>query len=69
MLAADMQESANQATTAVSIVVTAARPVVVIGKKLEHEVEQLHRFSRFRVRHQSNRPRSRLDVLAYHRDR
>ena len=61
--------SADEATTAVSIVVTAARPAAVVGKKLEHEVEQLHRFSRFRVRHQSNRPRFRLDVLGYHRDR
>jgi hypothetical protein len=32
MLAADMQESADQATTAISIVVTAARPVAIVGK-------------------------------------
>jgi hypothetical protein len=58
MLAADMQESADKATTAVSIIVTAACPVGVIGKKLEHEVDQLHGFSGFRVRHKSIRPRS-----------
>jgi hypothetical protein len=53
-----MQESADQTMTAVSIIVTAACPVGVVGKKLEHEVEQLHSFSGFRVRHKSIRPRS-----------
>jgi hypothetical protein len=29
---------------AVSVVLTAARPVAIVGKKLEHQIEQLHRF-------------------------
>jgi hypothetical protein len=36
MLAAQMQKSADQALAAVSVIVTAARPVAVIGKMLEH---------------------------------
>jgi len=33
MLAAKMQESADKAVAAVSVVITAARPVTVVGKK------------------------------------
>jgi hypothetical protein len=40
MLAAQMQKSADQAVAAVSIIITAARPVAVVGKMLEHQVEQ-----------------------------
>jgi hypothetical protein len=29
---------------------TAARPVAIVGKKLEHEIEQLHRFCDFPLR-------------------
>jgi hypothetical protein len=36
MLAAQMQKSADQAMAAVSIIITAARPVTVVGKILEH---------------------------------
>jgi hypothetical protein len=43
ILAAQMQKSADQAMAAVSVVITAARPVAVVGKMLEHQVEQLHR--------------------------
>jgi hypothetical protein len=43
MLAAQMQKSADKAMAAVSIVITAARPVAVFGKMLEHQIEQLHR--------------------------
>ena len=51
MLPAKMYESADKAVAAVSIVITAARPVAVVGKKLEHEIEQLHCFCDFRFRH------------------
>src|SRR6202048_4385340 len=40
MLAAQMQKSADQAMPAVSVIITAARPVAVVGKMLEHQVEQ-----------------------------
>src|SRR5437764_4660289 len=43
MLAAQMQKSADKAVAAVSVVITAARPVAVVGKILDHQVEQLHR--------------------------
>ena len=46
-----MQKSADKAVTAVSVVITAARPVAVVGKKLEHEIEQLHCFCDFRFGH------------------
>src|SRR4051794_7167287 len=39
MLAAQMQKGADKAVAAVSVIVTAARPVAVIGKKLEHQIE------------------------------
>jgi hypothetical protein len=67
MLAADMQEGADQATTAVSIVVTASRPVAVVGKKLEYEVKQLHSFCGISVRHRSHCPDLSEETLAYHR--
>lgn len=44
MLAAEMQESADKAMTTISVVITAARPVVIVGKMLEHQVEQLNSF-------------------------
>ena len=43
MLAAQMQKSADQAMAAIPIIITAARPVAIVGKILEHEIEQLHR--------------------------
>ena len=42
MLAAQMEKSADKAVAAVSVIITAARPVAVVGKILEHQVEQLH---------------------------
>src|SRR5262249_60782940 len=51
MLAAQMQKSADKAVAAVSVIVTAERPVVVVGKMLEHEVEQLHRLCDLRFGH------------------
>jgi hypothetical protein len=38
MLAAQMQESAHKPVAAVSVIITVARPVAVVGKKLEHEI-------------------------------
>jgi hypothetical protein len=67
MLTADMQKSADQATTAASIVVTAARPVAVVNKKLEHEVKQLHSFCGISVRHRSHCSDLSEETLAYHR--
>ena len=43
MLAAQMQKCADEAVAAVSVIITAARPVAVVGKMLEHQIEQLHR--------------------------
>jgi hypothetical protein len=51
MLAAQMQKSADQAVAAGSVIVAAARPVAVVGKMLEHQVEQLHRFCDFGPAH------------------
>jgi hypothetical protein len=36
MLAAQMQESADKAVAAVSVMITAARPMAVVGKKIVH---------------------------------
>jgi hypothetical protein len=35
MLAAEMQKSADKAMASVSVIITAARPVAVVGKMLE----------------------------------
>ena len=43
MLAAQMQKSADKTVAAVSVIITAARPVAVVGKMLKQQVEQLHR--------------------------
>jgi hypothetical protein len=51
MPAAQVQKSADKAVTAVSVVITAVRPVAVVGKKLKHRIEQLHRFCDFRFGH------------------
>jgi hypothetical protein len=39
MLAAQMEKSADEALAAVSVIITAARPVTVVGKMIEHQVE------------------------------
>jgi hypothetical protein len=46
-----MQESADKAVTAASVVITAARPVAVVGKMLEHQVELLHSLCDWGFRH------------------
>jgi hypothetical protein len=51
MLAAQMQKSADKAMAAVSVVIAAARPVAVLAKMLEHQVEQLHRLCDLAFRH------------------
>jgi hypothetical protein len=38
-VAAQMQKSADKAVAAVSVIITGARPVAVVGKILEHQVE------------------------------
>src|SRR5947209_13149515 len=58
MLAAQMQKSADKAMAAVSVVITAARPVAVFGKMLEHQIEQLHRLRDLSFRHWFERSRS-----------
>jgi hypothetical protein len=67
VLAAEMQESADKAVAIVVIVITAARPVAVIGKKLKHKIEQLHRFGDFRFGHWVGSSRSGITYSAYHR--
>jgi hypothetical protein len=59
-----MQESADKAVAAVSIVIAAARPVAVVGKELEHKVEQLDRFGDFHFGHWIESSRS---GIAYQR--
>ena len=49
MLAAQMQKSTDEAMAAVSVIITAARPVIVVGKMLEHQVQQLHCLRDFRL--------------------
>ena len=51
MLAAQMQKSADQTMAAVSVVITAARPVAVVDEMLEHQVEQLHCLCDLSFRH------------------
>jgi hypothetical protein len=66
VLAAQMQESADKAVATVSIVITTPRPMAVIGKKLKHKVEQLHRFGDFRFSHWVGSSRSGIKYSAYH---
>jgi hypothetical protein len=40
---AQMQKRVDKAMAAISVIITAARPVAVVDKMLEHQVEQLHR--------------------------
>jgi hypothetical protein len=55
MLAAQMQKSADKKVAAVSIIITAARPVGIVGKILEHQVEQVHRLCDLGFRHSFGR--------------
>jgi hypothetical protein len=54
-----MQKCANKASAAVSVLITTARPVAVVGKVLEHQVEQLHRLCHLRFRHWVDRSQMR----------
>src|SRR5205814_9812881 len=65
MLAAQMQKSADKAVAAVSVIVTATRPVAVVGKMLEHQIEQLHRLCDFGFRHWFERSAAATNV-PYH---
>src|SRR5205823_7170790 len=65
MLAAQMQKRADKAVAAISVVITAARPVAVVGEMLEHQVEQLHRLCDFRFPHWFDRSRSGVRPGAY----
>ena len=51
MLAAEMQKSADKAVAALSVIIRAARPMAVVGKELEHVIEQLHRFVDVHLEH------------------
>jgi hypothetical protein len=58
MPAAQMQEGADKAMAAVSVIIMAARPVAVVGKMIEHQVEQLHRLHDLGFQHWFDRSRS-----------
>src|SRR6516162_11834173 len=49
--------------------IRAARPVPVVSEKLEHQIEQLHRYSDIRFRHWSDRSRPWVTCKAYNRSR
>jgi hypothetical protein len=75
MLAAQMEKSADKAVAAVPVVITAARPVAVVGKMFEHQVKQLHRlddlgfwhwFERSRCGQQTQRIMGRRNPAAPH---
>src|SRR5689334_18321081 len=72
VLTAQVQKSADQAMAAVSVIVTAPRPVAVVGKMLEHQVEQLHRLRNWAFRHVLSAPapewRRSLSPAAVHLD-
>src|SRR5437868_13713070 len=58
MLAAQMQESTDKTVATVSVLITAARPVALVVKILEHQVQQLHRLCDLGFRHWFERSRS-----------
>ena len=58
MLAAKMQQGADKAVTALSVIIRATCPMAVVGKELEHEIEQLHGFRGIHLRHRFDRSRS-----------
>jgi hypothetical protein len=67
MLAAQTQKRADKAMAAVSVIITAPRPVAVIGKMLDHKVEQLHGLSDLSFRHWLECSRSEVTAEPYHR--
>jgi len=46
-----MQNSADKAMAAVSVIIAAAHPAAAVGKELEHKIEQLRRFGDVRLGH------------------
>ena len=52
---------------AVSVIVTAPGPVAVVGKKVEHQIEQLHRLADFGFWHWFDPSQSRVTHEVYHR--
>ncbi|MBV8287901.1 MAG: hypothetical protein JOZ35_13365 [Hyphomicrobiales bacterium] len=46
-----MENSADKAMAAVSVIIAAARPAAAVGKELEHKIEQRHRFGDVRLGH------------------
>jgi hypothetical protein len=67
MLEAQTKQSADKAMAAAAVVIAAARPVAVVGKMVEHQVEQLHRLGDFGFRHWLDHSRSGVRAEAYHR--
>jgi hypothetical protein len=63
MLAAEMQKSADQAQAAVSIVITATRPMAVVDKMFDQQVEQFDPLCDclFRARSERSRTLARND--------
>jgi hypothetical protein len=53
-----MQQGADKAVAAFSVIIRAARPMAVVGKELEHEIEQLHGFCGIYLRRRFDRSRS-----------
>jgi hypothetical protein len=51
MLAAKMEQGADKAVAAFSVIIRAARPMAVVGKELEHQIEQLDCFCGIHVSH------------------
>src|SRR5262249_38343715 len=66
MPAAQVQKSGDKAVAAVSVIITAACPVAVVGQILKHQVEQLHRLGDLGFRHWFERS-DWCDTKAYHR--
>jgi hypothetical protein len=62
-----MQKNSDKTVAAISVVVvTAARLAAVVGKQLEHEIEQLRGFCDFHFGHWFARSRSGVTNAAYH---
>src|SRR5262249_40014667 len=57
MLAAKMQEGADQTVATPSVIIRAARPMAVVDEELEHEIEQLRCFFDIPFKHRLDRSR------------
>src|SRR5215469_8670880 len=69
MLAAQMQNSADKAVAAVSVVIAAPRPVAIVGKILEQQVEELHRVCNLSLWHWFECSRSWQGIHSFARRR